>query len=57
MRAMGADLHVDLYGRTVRSFTNHAAAKREMPEAIRYSPKSDERAWAWALDVFAQALR
>jgi dienelactone hydrolase len=48
---------MNVYGRTVHSFTNQEAAKRNMPEAIRYSPESDARAWASALDVLAQVLR
>jgi dienelactone hydrolase len=57
MRGVGADWQMNVYGRTVHSFTNQEAAKRNMPEAIRYSPESDTRAWASALDVFAQTLR
>jgi dienelactone hydrolase len=57
MRDVGADWQMNVYGRTVHSFTNQEAAKRNMPEAIRYSPESDARAWASALDVLAQVLR
>jgi dienelactone hydrolase len=57
MRAVGAEWQMNVYGRTVHSFTNQEAAKRNMPEAIRYSPEADARAWASALDLFAHALR
>jgi len=57
MRDVGADWQMNVYGRTVHSFTNQEAAKRNMPEAIRYSPESDARAWASALDVLAQVMR
>jgi dienelactone hydrolase len=56
MRNVGADWQMNVYGRTVHSFTNKEAAKRNRPEAIRYSPESDARAWASALDLFAHAL-
>jgi dienelactone hydrolase len=57
MRYVGADWQMNVYGRTVHSFTNQEAAKRNMPEAIRYSHESDARAWASALDVLAQVMR
>lgn len=57
MRDAGADWQLHLYGRTVHSFTNQQAARRNMPEAIRYSPEADARAWASALDLLAHALR
>jgi hypothetical protein len=43
--------------RTVHSFTNQEAAKRNMPEAIRYSAEAEARAWASALDLFERTLR
>jgi dienelactone hydrolase len=57
MRGVGADWQMNIYGRTVHSFTNPEAARRNMPKAIRYSPEADARAWASALDLFAHALR
>jgi dienelactone hydrolase len=56
MRDAGTDWQMNLYGRTVHAFSNPEAAKRNMPEAIRYSPEADARAWASALDLFACAL-
>jgi dienelactone hydrolase len=56
MRNTGADWQMNLYGRTVHSFSNPEAVKRNMPEAIRYSPESDARAWASALDLFGRVL-
>lgn len=56
MRNAGADWQMNVYGRTVHSFTNDEAARRNMPEAIRYNPEADARAWASALDLFAQTL-
>jgi dienelactone hydrolase len=56
MRSVGADWQMNVYGRTVHSFTNQEAAKRNMPEAIRYNPEAEAGAWASALDLFAHAL-
>ncbi len=56
MRRANADWQMQLYGRTVHSFTNHEAAKRDMPEAIRYNPDANARAWASMLDLFSQVL-
>jgi dienelactone hydrolase len=56
MRSTGADWQMNVYGGTVHSFTNDEAAKRNMPEAIRYNPEADGRAWASALDLFARVL-
>jgi hypothetical protein len=52
MRNTGADWQMNVYGCTVHSFTNDEAAKRNMPEVIRYS-EPDARGWASALDLFA----
>ncbi|NPD66257.1 dienelactone hydrolase family protein [Lichenicola cladoniae] len=46
MRDAGIDWQMHVYGKTVHSFTNQEAAKRGMPDAIRYSPESDARSWA-----------
>jgi dienelactone hydrolase len=47
---------MNVYGRTVHSFSNDEASKRKMPEAIRYNPEAAARAWASALDLFARTL-
>ena len=56
MRAAGADWQMHLYGGTVHSFTNKEAARRNMPEAIRYSPDADARSWASMQQLFAETL-
>jgi dienelactone hydrolase len=56
MRGVGADWEMNLYGRTVHSFTNQEAAKRNLPDAIRYNAEADARAWTSALDLFARVL-
>jgi dienelactone hydrolase len=56
MRNTGTEWQMNVYGRTVHSFTNDEAAKRNMPEAIRYNPEADARAWASAVDLFARVL-
>jgi dienelactone hydrolase len=56
MRHVGADWQLLLYDGAVHSFTNPEAAKRNMPEAIRYSAEADERSWAAALDVLFDTL-
>jgi dienelactone hydrolase len=57
MRDVGTEWEMEVYGRTVHSFTNPDAAKRNMPEAIRYSAESATRAWASALDLLARTIR
>ncbi|MEJ0095191.1 MAG: dienelactone hydrolase family protein [Methylocella sp.] len=57
MRDAGADWQMNLYGYTVHAFSNPEAAKRSMPEVIRYSPEAEARAWASAFDLFANALK
>ncbi len=56
MRDGGVDWQMHLYGNTVHSFTNPDAAKRNMPDAIRYSPESDARSWAALQTLFAEQL-
>lgn len=56
MRDAGADWQIHLYGRTVHSFTNKAAAKRNMPDTIRYSPEADLRSWKSMLELFSESL-
>jgi dienelactone hydrolase len=40
----------------VHSFTNKGAAKRNMPDAIRYSAEADERSWESMKELFAETL-
>jgi dienelactone hydrolase len=56
MRDAEADWQMNIYGRTVHSFTNEEAAKRNMPDAIRYNKEADASAWASALDLFSATL-
>jgi dienelactone hydrolase len=56
MRDAGVDWQMHLYGRTVHSFTNKEAAKRNMPDAIRYSAEADERSWESMKELFAETL-
>ncbi len=56
MREAGVDWQMHLYGNTVHSFTNQGAAKRNMPDAIRYSPEADARSWASMRALFDEAL-
>jgi dienelactone hydrolase len=56
MRQAGVDWQMHLYGGTVHSFTNPEAAKRDMPDAIRYSPEADRRSWAALQELFAETL-
>ena len=57
MREAGVDWQMHLYGNTVHSFTNPEAAKRNMPEAIRYGAEADARSWAALQQLFAETLR
>jgi dienelactone hydrolase len=56
MRDAGVDWQMHLYGKTVHSFTNQMAAKRNMPDAIRYSPEADARSWASLSELFSETL-
>lgn len=56
MRDAGVDWQMHLYGNTVHSFTNQGAAKRAMPDAIRYSAEADERSWASMQELFSETL-
>jgi dienelactone hydrolase len=56
MRSAGVDWQIHLYGNTVHSFTNPEAAKRNMPDAIRYSAEADERSWAALQELFSETL-
>ena len=54
MRDAGVDWQMHLYGGTVHSFTNQEAAKRNKPEAIRYSAEADARSWASMEQLFGK---
>jgi dienelactone hydrolase len=56
MRAAGADWQIHYYGRTVHSFTSRDAAKRQMPEAIRYDASADARSWTSMRALFDEVL-
>jgi dienelactone hydrolase len=56
MREAGVDWQMHLYGRTVHSFTNKQAAKRNVPDAIRYTAEADVRSWASMEQLFGEAL-
>jgi dienelactone hydrolase len=56
MRDAGVDWQMHLYGKTVHSFTNQGAAKRGMPDAIRYSAEADARSWAALQQLFSETL-
>lgn len=56
MRDAGVDWQMHLYGNIVHGFTNQGAAKRNMPDAIRYSPEADARSWASMRELFAETL-
>ena len=56
MRGADVDWQMHLYGNTVHSFTNQGAARRNMPDAIRYSPEADARSWASMQALFAETL-
>ena len=56
MRAAGVDWQMHLYGGTVHSFTNPEAARRNMPDKIRYSPEADARSWSSMQQLFAETL-
>jgi dienelactone hydrolase len=56
MRSASADWQINIYGKTVHSFTNSQAALRKMPDVIRYSPEADIRAWNAMRGLFAEAV-
>jgi dienelactone hydrolase len=56
MRDAGVDWQMHLYGRTGHSFTNQEAAKRNMPDAIRYGAEADARSWASLRELFSETL-
>jgi dienelactone hydrolase len=56
MRGSGCDWQMNLYGRTVHSFTNPTAAQANRPEAVRYSAQADARSWEAMRELFAETL-
>lgn len=56
MRAAGVDWQMNVYGRTVHSFTNPTAANAKRPEAVRYSAEADTRSWEAMRGLFAEAF-
>ncbi len=56
MREAGVDWQMHLYGNTVHSFTNQQAARRNMPNAIRYSAEADARSWVALQELFSETL-
>ena len=56
MRDAGVDWQLHVYGNTVHSFTNPEAAKRGMPQAIRYGAEADARSWASLRQLFAETI-
>lgn len=56
MRDAGVDWQMHLYGNTVHSFTNVEAAKRNMPDAIRYNAEADASSWSSMRELFAETL-
>lgn len=56
MREAGVDWQMHLYGGTVHSFTNREAAKRNMPDAVRYSAEADARSWESMQELFSETL-
>lgn len=57
MREAGVDWQMHLYGGTVHSFTNVEAAKRNLPQAMRYSAEADARSWAAMQALFSETLK
>ncbi len=47
---------MQLYGGTVHAFTSQDAARRNMPDTIRYSPEADARSWASMQALLAATL-
>jgi dienelactone hydrolase len=54
--ASGVDWQLHVYGATVHSFTNQAAARANRPDAVRYSEEADKRSWASMQALFAETL-
>ncbi|MCQ8240477.1 dienelactone hydrolase family protein [Rhizosaccharibacter radicis] len=56
MRDAAASWALHLYGNTVHGFTNPHAARRNMPEAIRYNPEADAASWGAMGQLFVETL-
>ena len=56
MRRVKADWSMEVYGGTVHGFTSSDAARRNMPDTIRYSPGAAARSWASMLALFSTTL-
>lgn len=56
MRGAGAEWEMQIYGSTVHSFTSRDAAKRNLPDAVRYSPQADARSWTSLVNALAEAF-
>jgi dienelactone hydrolase len=56
MRDAGVDWQMNLYGRTLHSFTNPDAANAKRPDALRYDPEADQRSWKAMQDHFVAAF-
>jgi dienelactone hydrolase len=56
MRDARVDWQLYVYGKTVHSFTNPAAASAGRPDAVRYSPDSDRRSWRSMQQLFDEAF-
>jgi dienelactone hydrolase len=57
MRDAGVDWQMNLYGKTVHSFTNPTAANAHKPDAVRYSAEADQRSWKAMENLFLETLR
>jgi dienelactone hydrolase len=56
MRDGGVSWQMNVYGKTVHSFTNPTAVNAQMPDAVRYNPEADLRSWKAMQDFFAETL-
>jgi len=56
VRGGGVDWEMNVYGNTVHSFTNPAAANAKRPDAVRYSAEADRRSWEAMQDLFSEAF-
>jgi dienelactone hydrolase len=57
MRAARVDWQMNVYGNTVHSFTNPAAANAKRPDAVRYSEEADRRSWQAMQTHFTEAFK
>ena len=56
MRGAKAGWYMEVYGGTVHSFTSQDAARRNLPDTIRYSPEAAARSWASMHALFSATL-